>query len=240
MAFLRLDRAPVTALLLAAIFAMFGVEYFYGALEPTEQGAMALYRLGAIAPPLLTEHQYWRAVTAMFLHADWVHVGANAFSLWQLGSLFEAMFGSRRFAFIYFTTGIVASFASATANHLSVGASGAVLGILGAFIFSIKRSPQWKHQPWTKSLLGQLMFSISFCRSRSRTSTTWRTSPASSPAWPSASSRIASRHRRRAAWSSTSHRRRRMSRRSCGENSRALMASTNGESPGIFVPSGHS
>jgi len=87
-----------------------------------------------------------------------VHVGANAFSLWQLGSLFEAMFGSRRFAFIYFTTGIVASFASATANHLSVGASGAVLGILGAFIFSIKRSPQWKHQPWTKSLLGQLMF----------------------------------------------------------------------------------
>jgi len=155
----RFQHAPVTAVILALIFAMFGVEIYLGALQPDEQAAsMVLYRLGAIVPMLITEHQYWRAVTAMFLHGSWTHLAANTFSLWQLGTLFESMFGSKRFAFVYFTTGIVASFASATANHLSVGASGAVLGILGAFIFSIKRSPQWKHQPWTKSLLGQLMF----------------------------------------------------------------------------------
>jgi rhomboid protease GluP len=43
-------------------------------------------------------------------------------------------------------------------NSVGVGASGAILGILGAFIFSIKRSPLWRNEPWTRSLLSQLVF----------------------------------------------------------------------------------
>src|SRR5205814_7484949 len=55
---------------------------------------------------------------------------------------------------------IIASIASSmmSSHRISVGASGAILGILGAFIFSIKRSPQWRHEPWTKSLVSQLVF----------------------------------------------------------------------------------
>ena len=69
------------------------------------------------------------------------------------------MFGSVRFATVYFISGIVASVASSfTVHGASVGASGAILGILGAFIFSIRRSPQWRHEPWTKGLLSQLIF----------------------------------------------------------------------------------
>jgi rhomboid protease GluP len=155
MAFPRLAKAPVTTALLAIIFAMFGVEWFAGALRSD----VMLFRLGAIAPEMITQHQYWRAVSAMFLHANLLHLAANTWTLYQLGTLYETMFGSARFVAIYFATGIIASFASAfLTNGLAVGASGAILGILGAFIFSIKRSPQWKHEPWTKSLLSQLMF----------------------------------------------------------------------------------
>jgi len=156
--FFRFERAPVTGTLLALIFAMFGVELYFHALDNNE----VLYRLGAIAPELITQHQYWRAITGMFLHGSPAHVLANSFSLWQLGTLYEAMFGSKRFAFVYFTTGIIASFASASTGHFSVGASGAILGILGAFIFSILRSPQFRHERWTRSLIKQLLFWAGF------------------------------------------------------------------------------
>jgi rhomboid protease GluP len=42
----------------------------------------------------------------------------------------------------------------------AVGASGAIFGILGALIFSVRRSPQYRHQPWTKGLISQLVFWI--------------------------------------------------------------------------------
>jgi len=137
--------------LLVLIFAV----YIAGFFDPNE----LLYRFGAIDRTLITNHEYWRAITGMFLHANLLHLAANTFSLWQLGTLYEAMFGSRRFALIYFTTGIIASVASAIFTRgPAVGASGAVLGILGAFIFSILRSPQWRHQRWTRGLIQQLIF----------------------------------------------------------------------------------
>ena len=149
--FLRFENAPVTGALLILICVIYGLTTF----DKNE----VLYRFGAIDARLITQHEYWRAVTGMFLHANLVHLLANAFSLWQLGTLYEVMFGSRRFAFIYFTTGIIASLASALFTFgPSVGASGAVLGILGAFIFSILRSPQWRHERWTRSLIAQLIF----------------------------------------------------------------------------------
>ncbi|HWW62176.1 MAG TPA: rhomboid family intramembrane serine protease [Thermoanaerobaculia bacterium] len=105
--------------------------------------------------------QYWRLLTAMFLHGNVLHWLVNSWSLYQLGSLYETMFGSKRFAAVYFITGLCASVASVIhlpADGVSVGASGAIFGILGAFIFSIRRSPRWRHEPWARSLMGQLVF----------------------------------------------------------------------------------
>ena len=110
-------------------------------------------------PGMLADGEYWRVLAAMFLHANVIHIAANAWALYQLGTLYEVMFGSVRFAVTYFVTGIIASVASSLWMHgPSVGASGAILGILGAFIFSIKRHPEWSKQPWAKSLLSQLVF----------------------------------------------------------------------------------
>ena len=151
----RASRAPVTTALLTIILLVFLFEWQTGALASDQ----ILVRMGAIVPDMIATGEYWRAVAAMFLHASVLHWAANSWALWQLGTLYETMFGSARFAIFYFVTGITASIASSLASHgPAVGASGAILGILGAFIFSIRRSPQWRHQPWTKSLLSQLVF----------------------------------------------------------------------------------
>ena len=155
MAFLRPKQAPVTTALLVIITIVFAVEWMKGAPNNEE----VLIAMGAIMPGMMRFGQYWRALTGMFLHANLLHWAANSWALFQLGSLYEVMFGSGRFAAIYFTTGIIASIASSmVSTGPAVGASGAILGILGAFFFSIKRSPVWRHERWTKSLLNQLLF----------------------------------------------------------------------------------
>ncbi len=155
MAFLRPKNAPVTTALLIIITIVFGVEWMKGAVDNED----VLITMGAIMPGMIRAGEYWRALTGMFLHANLLHWAANSWALFQLGSLYEVMFGSRRFLAIYFTTGIIASVASSmVSNGPAVGASGAILGILGAFFFSIKRSPVWRHERWTKSLLNQLLF----------------------------------------------------------------------------------
>jgi rhomboid protease GluP len=150
-------KAPVTKALLVIIAIVFGFEVLTHAFDSDS----AMIALGAIVPGLLQRGELWRLITSMFLHGGWLHWLANSWALYQLGTLYEVLFGSKRFAFIYFATGIIAGIASSLYNHgPAVGASGAVFGIMGAFIFSIRRSPLYRHQPWTKSLIVQLVFWI--------------------------------------------------------------------------------
>jgi rhomboid protease GluP len=163
------SRAPATLLLFIAIVIGFGAEIATGAWKDP----YVLAKLGAIVPSyVLGEGQYWRLVSAMFLHGDGtvrgslLHVGLNLYVLWQLGRLYEIMFGTRRFLLIYFATGIAASLTTLLRFFLlqidgsSVGASGAIFGIVGALIVSIRRSPRWKNERWTRGVVRQLMFWI--------------------------------------------------------------------------------
>ncbi len=156
-----IKRAPGTAVILTAIAAVYVVEAITGAAD-NEQMIAAL---GAILPwSYISAHgEYWRLFTGMFLHGGIWHWAVNSWALYQLGYLYEVMFGTSRFVIFYFATGLIASTASSlrlseTPMGVSVGASGAIFGILGAFIFSIRRSPQWRHEPWTRSLIAQLVF----------------------------------------------------------------------------------
>jgi rhomboid protease GluP len=163
------DRAPATLLIFVAIVIGFGIEIATGAW--VNPGALA--QLGAIVPTLvLRDGEYWRLLSAMFLHGDGtargglLHAGLNLYVLWQIGRLYEIMFGTRRFLLIYFVTGIAASlttllrFLLSHSDGASVGASGAIFGIMGALIVSIRRSPRWKNERWARSIVQQLMFWI--------------------------------------------------------------------------------
>ena len=82
--------------------------------------------------------EQWRMVTAIFLHGGILHLLMNAYALWIFGPVVERELGRARFLLIFFATGLFASAASyAFASEpvqVSVGASGAIFGVVGAFV----------------------------------------------------------------------------------------------------------
>ncbi|MEN9693015.1 MAG: hypothetical protein RLZZ330_659 [Actinomycetota bacterium] len=81
--------------------------------------------------------EYWRIITSMFLHANFMHIAFNMLALWQVGFALENRIGKYKFAVIFFLTGIGGGLLSAYMNEpfaFSVGASGAVFGLFGAWI----------------------------------------------------------------------------------------------------------
>ena len=93
-----------------------------------------LVSLGALSPGhILNYGEYYRLITATFLHANFPHLLVKMFSLYILGTRVEKYYGSVYFAMIYVLSGVAASLASvAFTQMISVGASGAVFGIFGA------------------------------------------------------------------------------------------------------------
>ncbi|HKI05017.1 MAG TPA: rhomboid family intramembrane serine protease [Thermoanaerobaculia bacterium] len=147
-------RTPVTTIVLAAIAAMFVAETLLGGSE--NEGV--LLRLGANYAPLVFQGQYWRLVSSMFLHIGFVHLLVNGWALYQLGSLFELLMGSRRMLLVYFVSGTAGSIASLFfTGGLSAGASGAIFGLMGALIAFLLRHRE-NLTPQAKSLLMQLLF----------------------------------------------------------------------------------
>jgi|SRR3989338_3403170 len=79
----------------------------------------------------IENHEYWRFLTAIFLHGDITHLMYNLFALLFFGFTAERLIGSRRFLIVFFTTGILANIISVNFYPSSLGASGAIYGILG-------------------------------------------------------------------------------------------------------------
>jgi rhomboid protease GluP len=85
--------------------------------------------------------QYWRLVTPIFLHATILHVGLNMLNFLLLGLILERIFGHTRFILIYLFTGMVSILASFlfAPQEISVGASGAIFGLVGAYSIFVAR-----------------------------------------------------------------------------------------------------
>jgi len=82
--------------------------------------------------------------TAMFVHANWVHVGGNMLFLWVFGGNVEDILGHGKFLLFYLLCGLAAALAQMASNPLSivpmVGASGAIAGVMGAYLVKFPRS----------------------------------------------------------------------------------------------------
>src|SRR5207244_3296238 len=87
---------------------------------------------------------YWPFLTCMFLHGGWAHVIGNMWTLWIFGDNVEDKMGGFRYLLFYLLTGIIAGithwFTNADSTVPTVGASGAIAGVLGAYLFLFPRS----------------------------------------------------------------------------------------------------
>jgi rhomboid protease GluP len=131
----KLQHCPVTVALIAANLAAFGLELWGGGSESLP----VLIELGALWPPLiLKDFEWWRLVTASFLHFGWLHLLANMLMLGLLGPRAETAFGPRIMLFAYLLGGAASSLCvlglmwSGLANYgVLVGASGAIFTLFG-------------------------------------------------------------------------------------------------------------
>ena len=125
------DRTPfATYLLLVANLVIFALmERAGGSQDP-----IVLDRFGALYGPLVAEGQYWRLLTAVFLHIGFIHLAFNSLGLFVFGTAFERACGPLRMVAVYVGAGLAGSALSYVASPAvrSAGASGAIFGVLGA------------------------------------------------------------------------------------------------------------
>jgi membrane associated rhomboid family serine protease len=138
------QRKPVvTVLLILANAAAFVYELLLGArLEGfLMSAAFVPARMFAPGAPDL---QLDNALLSMFLHGGWAHIGGNMLFLWIFGDNVEDRLGHLRFLAFYLLCGYAATYAHAFASPQSalpaVGASGAIAGVLGAYLFLYPRA----------------------------------------------------------------------------------------------------
>ncbi len=136
----RFLRAPATYLLLAANIGVFLWMVLHGvsAQNPNEYN---LIRFGANNAEFVLAGQWWRILTAMFVHVGLIHLATNMWCLWNLGLLGEPLLGFFGMISVYLLTGAAGNLLSVMTDILArnygvvgAGASGAVFGIAGILI----------------------------------------------------------------------------------------------------------
>lgn len=122
-----------------------------------------LYRWGGSSASGVQAGEWWRLVTAMFLHGGLLHLALNMYALWEAGLMVTRLFGNRGFLLVYLGTGLVGGALSlhfAGQTNVSVGASGAVFGVIGALLASVIEHRGRFPGGRGKQLIGSLAFFI--------------------------------------------------------------------------------
>lgn len=133
-------RPIVTYALLFSNLIMF-IAVLLVCAKPFDIDAGTLYNFGGLVNFKMMGEDYtelYRLITSMFLHGSFVHLLLNMYSLYVIGPQIESFFGRTKFLIIYFGSGIIGGLLSmAFQNNLtvSIGASGAIFGLLGSLIY---------------------------------------------------------------------------------------------------------
>ncbi len=125
-----------------------GLVFFFELGLPREEFTRLCYLFGVV-PARFTHpewaastgfplHDYWPFLTSLFLHGGWVHIIGNLWTLWIFGPVVEDRMGPGRFLAFYLLSGvgagIVHTFVNAGSTIPAIGASGAIAGVMGAYL----------------------------------------------------------------------------------------------------------
>lgn len=126
-------KTKVTFALVALCIAVYALEYTF---PDFIMNNMALDSASILSKP-------WSLLTYMFVHADNQHIFYNMFGLFIFGMILESIIGSRKFAMLYFASGVVSGIAGLAFYPSMVGASGAVFGIIGTLAILRPKMEVW-------------------------------------------------------------------------------------------------
>jgi membrane associated rhomboid family serine protease len=103
-------------------------------------GGSPLLDNGSVSQAAINDGEYWRLITAGFLHAGLFHLMFNMFALYVLGTMLEPAMGRVRFGLVYFVSLLAGSFGAILVepNAPTVGASGAIFGLMGAAVVVLR------------------------------------------------------------------------------------------------------
>ncbi len=124
----------VTKALIGLNLAVYLAELAQGASLNANSGS--IFENGALFGPLVAQGDWWRLITAAFLHYGPFHLGMNMLALYWFGTPLEEALGRGRFVLLYLVSGLAGSAGAllASPTAVTVGASGAIFGMLGAIL----------------------------------------------------------------------------------------------------------
>ena len=126
------EKNPIITRVLVALNIMI---YFYMLLTRKADSFTARF---AVFGPYIQFGEYYRLITGAFIHGDIFHLLFNCYALYVIGSQVENFLGKWKYIFVYFISAIASSLLSmlfAGGNYYSVGASGAIFGLMGALLY---------------------------------------------------------------------------------------------------------
>jgi len=136
------DSARRTVPIVTYAFIVLNVLFFFVELS----GGEPFIEHWSVVPRRLTANpggDFITVFTSMFMHGGWLHLGGNMLYLWIFGDNVEDRFGHAKFAVFYLLCGIAATVAqvvvNASSNIPNLGASGAIAGVLGAYLILFPR-----------------------------------------------------------------------------------------------------
>jgi rhomboid protease GluP len=128
-------RFPVTYSIMAACIAVYvAMSVSSGAFA--DPGPEIILRWGGTSPDILLKREWWRLVTAVFVHIGIIHIASNMYVFWGLGMMAERLLGRFNFFAVYLLTGIAGNVLTLflKPNIIGAGASGAIFGLAGLLI----------------------------------------------------------------------------------------------------------
>lgn len=121
--------------------------------------ANKLFDWGGNATSEVQKGEWWRMVSAQFLHSSFLHVAMNMLGLYMVGRIVERTYGQRLFLMVYLGSGLIASAFSlifSAQDMVSVGASGAVFGVIGALLTGILQNRQRLPRGFSSQTVGSI------------------------------------------------------------------------------------
>jgi rhomboid protease GluP len=150
---------PVTATLLIINTVMLFVLLFTDGFSIEN-----LVTYGGIVPVLVVDQQeYYRIITAMFLHGGILHFLSNSLVLYFIGGYLEQMIGPKRYIAIYLLSGISSSIfvvLFGEPNIVTIGASGAIFGVMGALFLLTLLKQNWFTPETTRSIRNLMLINL--------------------------------------------------------------------------------